>query len=292
MKKAAGHDADANDPVIVVGIDGSQAATRAAKWAVGEAVSREVSLRLIYAIPEHVEPAPFASVGNDRMEYAYGETALRIAAAAVGEVDKTVKVETVVVRGNPATQLVANSRSAALVCVGSTGIGRIAMALLGSTATELAGAAHCSVAIIRSQRSRHVSGRPLIAVAVASLPGNDIVVEQALEEARRRHIPLLAVGAWRSDVGAMPMGELNRRMQIWGNRYPDVEVHTASTRSDVANLLAVIDRRIELTVLGSNDTDQIARLIGPYRHPVLGNAQCSVLVARSPCADLKDTSCG
>ena len=69
-------------------------------------------------------------------------------------------------------------------------------------------------------------------------------------------------------------------MQLWGSRYPDVEVHTASTRSDIADFLAVVDRQIELTVLGVNDTDQIARLIGPRRHPILGNAECSVLIAR------------
>jgi nucleotide-binding universal stress UspA family protein len=280
MNGTAVPDADAPGPLVVVGIDGSQAAIKAAEWAVEEAISREVPLRLMYAIPEHAESAPFAAVGNERMEYAYGETALRMAAAAAGAVDKTVKVETAVLRGDPAVQLAANSRSAAMICVGSTGIGHIAKMLLGSTATELAKAAHCSVAIIRSQRTRHVSGRPLIAVAVDSSPGNDIVVKQAMEEARRRLVPLLALGAWRSDQQWLPAGELDRRMKIWGNRYPDVRIHTLSTRRDVAEFLAVIDRQVALTVLGANDADQIAGLVGPHRHPVLGKAQCSVLVAR------------
>src|SRR5277367_3849632 len=46
----------------------SQAAIEAAEWAVDEAVSREVPLRLVEVIPEQVEPAPLASVGNVRME--------------------------------------------------------------------------------------------------------------------------------------------------------------------------------------------------------------------------------
>src|ERR1700758_5291243 len=41
---------------IVVGIDGSKAAMRAALWAVDEAVSREVPVRLLYAIEEGVAP--------------------------------------------------------------------------------------------------------------------------------------------------------------------------------------------------------------------------------------------
>ena len=37
---------------IVVGIDGSDAAINAAKWAVTEAISRDIPLRLVYAVPE------------------------------------------------------------------------------------------------------------------------------------------------------------------------------------------------------------------------------------------------
>jgi nucleotide-binding universal stress UspA family protein len=57
-------DSNTPKPSVVVGIDGSQAAIRAAEWAVDEAVSREVPLRLVEVIAEQVEPAPFASVGN------------------------------------------------------------------------------------------------------------------------------------------------------------------------------------------------------------------------------------
>ena len=57
---------------VVVGIDGSQAAIQAAEWAVDEAVSREVPLRLIHVIPEQVEPATIVSVDNERMELESG----------------------------------------------------------------------------------------------------------------------------------------------------------------------------------------------------------------------------
>jgi nucleotide-binding universal stress UspA family protein len=59
-------DSNTPQPSVVVGIDGSQTAIQAAEWAVDEAVSREVPLRLVEVIPEQVEPAPFASVGNVR----------------------------------------------------------------------------------------------------------------------------------------------------------------------------------------------------------------------------------
>jgi len=275
------HESNASRPSIVVGIDGSQAAIRAAEWAVDEALSREVPLRLIQVIPEHVEPAPFAAVGSVPMEREYAETALRIASAEVEAAGKPVKVETAILQGDIAETLVAESRDAVMVCVGSLGIGRFAKALLGSTAAELAEAAHCPVAIIRTQQSHPKPDSALIVVAVEDTPGNDKVVEQAMKEAQLRNAPVLAIGAWRSDIAEMSHDELDRRTQVWERRYPGVNVHSASTHTDVSDFLAAMDRRIQLAVIGSSETDQLAHLIGPHKHPVLGHADCSVLIVPS-----------
>jgi hypothetical protein len=128
------------------------------------------------------------------MEVEYAETALRLAAAAVAAAGKPVKVETAILRGDSAAKLIAESRNAEMVCVGSVGIGRFAKALLGSTAAELAEAAHCPVAIIRTQQSRPKPDSAMIVVAVNHSPGNDDVVEQVVVEAQLRHAPVLALG--------------------------------------------------------------------------------------------------
>jgi nucleotide-binding universal stress UspA family protein len=273
-------DSKTPQPSVVVGIDGSQAAIQAAEWAVDEAVSREVPLRLVEVIPEQVEPAPFASVGNVRMEVEYAETALRIAAAAVAADGKPVKVETAILRGNPATALIAESRNAAMVCVGSTGIGRFAKALLGSTVAELAEAAHCPVAIIRTRQHREKPDIDLIVVAVNDSPGNDDVVERAIKEAQLRRARVLALGVWRQDLGEMPHDKLDRRVHVWEQRYPSVQFHALATRTGIADFLDVSSSRIQLAVIGSTDTDQVASLIGPHSHPILGHAECSVLIVR------------
>lgn len=214
---------------VVVGIDGSEAAIQAAEWAVDEAVSRGVPLRLVEVMPQSVEPAPLASVGNLAMEREYGQTALRIASAAVAAGSPPVKIETAVVQGDAAAALIAESHHAAMVCVGSTGIGRFARALLGSTAAELAEAAHCPVAIIRSGQRRRKPASPLIVVAVSDSPGNDKVLEQAIKQAQLRDAPVLALGAWREDLGEMPYNELDRRVGFWEQRYPDVRFHVIAT---------------------------------------------------------------
>lgn len=274
-------DSNTPQPAVVVGIDGSQAAIHAAEWAVDEAVSQEIPLRLVQVIPEEVEPAPLASVGNVRMELEYGQTALRIASAAVEATGKPVKVETAILQGDPAATLIAESRNAEMICVGSVGIGRFARAFLGSTAAELAEAAHCPVAIIRTQQSQPKPDSALIVVAVNDSPDNDDVVEQAIKEARLRQAPVLAVGVLRKDTGDMPNAELNRRVQRWSRRHPGLKIYAGATRTDIADFLAVMDKTIQLAVIGSTDVDQVARLIGPHRHPILGHAECSVLIVRS-----------
>jgi nucleotide-binding universal stress UspA family protein len=273
-------DSNTPQPAVVVGIDGSQAAIQAAEWAVDEAVSQEIPLRLVQVIPEEVEPAPLASVGNVRMELEYGETALRIASAAVEATGKPVKVQTAILQGDPAATLIAESRNAKMICVGSVGIGRFARAFLGSTAAELAEAAHCPVAIIRTQQSQPKPDSALIVVAVNDSPDNDDVIEQAIKEAQLRQAPVLAVGVLRKDTGDMPSAELNRRVQRWSRRHPGLKIYAGATRTDIADFLAVMDRTIQLAVIGSTDVDQVARLIGPHRHPILGHAECSVLIVR------------
>jgi nucleotide-binding universal stress UspA family protein len=274
-------DSNTSQPSVVVGIDGSQAAIQAAEWAVDEAISREIPLRLVEVIPEQVEPAPLASVGNVRMELEYGETALRIASAAVEATGKPVKVETAILQGNPAQTLIAESRDAEMICVGSVGIGRLARALLGSTAAELVEGAHCPVAIIRTQRSQAKPDSALIVVAINDSPDNDDVVEQAMAEAKLRHAPVLALGVLQKDSGDMPSDELDQRVECWGRRHPGVKIYAGATRADIADFLAVMDRTIQLAVIGSTDADQVARLIGPHHHPILGHAECSVLIIRS-----------
>jgi nucleotide-binding universal stress UspA family protein len=266
---------------IVVGIDGSQAAIQAAEWAVDEAVSREVPLRLVEVITRQAEPAPLASVGNVRMEVEYAQAALKIAAAAVAAGGKLVKVETAILQGDPAAVLLAESCHAAMVCIGSTGIGRFARALLGSTAAELAETAHCPVAIIRTRQHRAKPDIGLIVVAVNDSAGNDDLVEQAIKEAQLRGAAVLALGVWQQKLGEMPHDELKRRVRVWEQRYPSVQFHALGTRTSIADFLDVSSSRIQLAVLGSADTEQVTRLIGPRSHPVLGHAECSVLIVRS-----------
>jgi nucleotide-binding universal stress UspA family protein len=266
-------------PPVVVGIDGSDAAIEAALWATEEALIREVPLRLIYVVIDPAAPAPLAAVGNLRMELEYGETVLRRASAAITATGKPIKVETAMRRGSPIAELVAESSNAAMICIGSTGIGRIAKALFGSTATAVAESAHCPVAIIRAHRSHRQTDNAFIVAVVGDASDGDEVFQHALEEADLRRIPVLAVAT----SGQTSGDELERLTQNWGSRYPHAKLRTAVSQADVADFLTGFDwkTQIRLVVIGSGGTNQLTRLIRPI-HPISRvRTEYSVLVIPS-----------
>ncbi|MBS4729327.1 universal stress protein [Mycobacterium sp. SM1] len=266
---------------VVVGIDGSQAALAAAQWAVDEAVSRDVPLRLIHVIPDRAQPEAAPPAQGKRLELEYGEAALRSAAAAVAAVAQPVTVETVIERGSPVAVLIAESRHADMVCVGSVGIGRFARGPLGSTAAELARSARCPVAIIRGTgRPDADSGWIVVSVQASSptaSPDADDVIAHAMEEAQRRHAPVLAIGELPGDGHEAP-DQLDSRLRAWGRRYPGVHVYPVGARTGITEFLAGNEERVQLAVIGSSEADQVGELIG---QAILGRPECSVLVVRS-----------
>lgn len=261
---------------VVVGIDGSDAAINAAKWAVAEAISRDVPLRLIHAIPERQADG---AAGDESLDIEYGETALRAACAALHATAEQVKIETDLVHGSPAGALISESRHAAMICIGSIGIGQIARRVIGSTADAVAQKAHCPVAIIRHHRDTDESGSGSIAVVVDESPDNDAVLEYGFREARLRQAPILAMGVWRWGLGEIPYQQLEHRLGPWVSEYREVHVHPAAARRGAAEFLTNTQESVQLAVVDSSDADKVARMVGPIA-PHFGHAGRSVLVVR------------
>lgn len=262
---------------IVVGIDGSDAAINAAKWAVPEAVGRNIPLRLIHAVPE---PHPDAAAADERLDIEYAQTSLRAAHAALQAMDEPVKVECDIVHGSPESTLIDASRHAAMICLGSVGIGRVARKVLGSTADAVAHKAHCPVAVIRSGHDRAESDTGWIAVVVDDTPGNDAVLEHGFREARLREAPILAMGVWRRGFGEIPYRQLDRRLGPWVAQYREVHVLPAAARRGAAEFLTRTQESVQLAVVGSEDAGKVARMIGPITVHPPGYTGCSVLVVR------------
>ncbi|HKI43598.1 MAG TPA: universal stress protein [Mycobacterium sp.] len=247
---------------VVVGVNGSPAAANGAKWAVDEAVGRQLPLRLVYVIARR--DAHNATAPSD-WEIERGEMALSQAHSAVLSEGKHVEVETAILSGDPAQVLIDESQCAAMVCVGTARRGWASDGLLGPTATGLVARAHCPVAVIRTNPDGSPTALGVIAVVLNDDPDNDEVVHQAMEEGRRRHATVR---------------QIDRRLDSWVRRYPDVHVQTvaAGTGSKPGDKMA--SSAIELAVVGSAESEQIAGLATPNCHPIVGYPDCSVLVVR------------
>ncbi|MGH3595498.1 MAG: universal stress protein [Mycobacterium sp.] len=237
-------------PSVVVGIDGSRAAIQAAVWAVTEAVSRDIPLRLVYVR----DPADLAGVASDHIQSSSARAALYDAQQAVEATGEPVKVETEIVSGDPLAKLTEESWSAAMVCVGSVGIkstchdGR-------SVAAALPGLAQCPVAVIRRPVCRPAGPE---AGSIVVEVDNGLVLRHAFEEARLRGAPLRVVAPYRAeapddtaDRKRLVHAHLNRRVVGWQRRYPDVEVEPVAVRGSVCDYLANNGKSLQLFVAGA-----------------------------------------
>jgi nucleotide-binding universal stress UspA family protein len=259
-----------SSPAIVVGVDGSKAATNATRWAVDEAVSRDIPLRLVYII----EPPQSSGAGMTRGRVAAARSALFDAQRAAEATGKTVKIETEIRRGKALTKLMDEARSAAMVCVGSIGLNHACHGG-GSIAATLAASALCPVAVIRRPVGKELT--PKVTRVVAEVD-NGAVLRHAFEEARLRRAPLRAIAVSRAagpddaDGKRLAQAQLNRRIARWTRLYPDVAVESAIVHGSVDQYLAANEQPDQLFV---TDSHSCYDLCGAY------NAGRSVLAIRS-----------
>jgi nucleotide-binding universal stress UspA family protein len=255
-------------PAVVVGVDGSRAATNAALWAVDEAITRDIPLRLVYVID------PLQTSGVSGSGHSAARAALFDTYRTVDATGKPVKVETEVLWGRPLTKLMEESRSAAMVCVGSIGLNHACRGE-GTVAAALAGSALCPVAVIH--RPPGVSASPQVSGVVAQVD-NGVVLRHAFEEARLRAVPLRAISAHvagaRADLrdgNRLAEAQLSRRLARWTRLYPDVRVEPTVVRETVTRHLA---RKADSGQLFVTDSHTAKDLCGAY------SAGCSVLTVR------------
>ena len=268
-------------PAIVVGVDGSAAASRAAVWAIDEAISRDIPLRLV-AVPERTEDAvdaPGDGTGEAR-------SAVQAAAAAVRAEGRPVRVQTEVVSGAPTLILLEASRTAAMICVGALGLRHFGHHRVGSTSVALVGSAHCPVAVVRG------SGRAAgwVVVELDDTPEAATVLQSGVAQARLRSAPLRVLGAWQSRSGDSPDGaavaegnrmlgaQLDRRLSQWRHRYPDLDVAPVAVHGSALGYVAEHVTEIQLVVVGARNATGIGELFGPTGLAALHDTDCSVLV--------------
>ena len=242
-----------NPPSIVVGVDGSAAARRAAVWAVDEAVGRDLPLCLVAA----AEPGETSG---------RAESALHAAVAAVRATGCEVTVEAVVAVGEPAPVLLAASRSAVMLCVGALGRKHFDPHRVGSTVGALVSSARCPVAVIRGDG--HAGW---VVTELDETPDSAAVLQAAVAEARLRNAALRVLGTWQSrDTGGydarersrLVRSQLDRRIETWRHRYPDLDVEPVAVHGSGLDWLSGHASAIQLVVIGALNVVAVTELLG------------------------------
>jgi nucleotide-binding universal stress UspA family protein len=133
---------------IVVGIDGSDHAHRALVWAADEARRRHAPLTVVHgytALPFGAYPYSTMTIDPTLMPHA----AANVIKHALAQIDTSgIDTTPVTSPGGAAQAVLEQADDAALVVVGSRGLGALKRLLLGSVATQVVHHASCSVAVI------------------------------------------------------------------------------------------------------------------------------------------------
>jgi nucleotide-binding universal stress UspA family protein len=134
--------------LIVVGVDGSKASKDALRWALRQAELTGATLRAVTSW--HLPNFYGAGMIPFPAEYDPETDARKMLSDVLSEVagDGAAAVETLVVEGPPALELLEAAKGAGLLVVGSRGHGAFAGMLLGSVSEHCVSYAQCPVVVV------------------------------------------------------------------------------------------------------------------------------------------------
>ncbi|MFD7307891.1 universal stress protein [Promicromonospora sp. NPDC059942] len=291
---------ETRDLPVLVGVDGSDSATEAVRWAAREAARRGAPLVLVSVwtpVPPGVPHAAMLGSYEDAL-IAQGTQWLDDAAAAAAREAPDVPVTTRLAIGSVAGQLVGRSATAGLVVLGSRGLGGFTGLLVGSIAVAVATHGHCPVVVVRGQGAASAQEGPVV-VGVDGSPTSREAIRFAFDAAALRGAPLVAVHAWR-DAPAPALGRREspgQAVQDQAVQDQDVQEHgaqalgrwLADARADHPDVrvervvapdgptAALLDRAqgAQLVVVGSRGR-------GGFRGLLLGSTS-QALIYHAPC---------
>jgi len=188
---------------IVVGLDGSDASASALRWALDEALLRDLGVLVVHAWRW---PEPPILPGAVPLAVPARDDAARDALVMVGQLlaeaqaDREAPAPTVTPvaqEGYPAAVLLDAAYRADQLVVGRGGANGLSRSLLGSVTDQVVRHARCPVTVIGpSGLQRERTGRRVV-VGVDGSPGSRAALRRAAEEARARQVELQVVRAYR-----------------------------------------------------------------------------------------------
>lgn len=282
---------------VVVGYDGSPDAQAALDWAIREAASRHLGIRVVFAEPElsGLEGAALTLSEEPGGPPALPPQGPALVAQAAEMVARAgVPVHTIATDGSPASLLVNQSMDAHMCVIGSRGMGSVSSAILGSTVSHVAAHAHCPVIVVQAQGN--VDG-PVV-VGIDGSAESEETLGWAIDHASRHGLAVevlhtYSIPVYPGVVPYVPPVEITQAtadyeervaheaLAGWADRYPDVQITTRVAHGRPAQALIQATERASLTVVGSHGRGAfLGMLLGSTSQALLHHAKGSVAVLR------------
>lgn len=281
-------------PGIVIGLDGSEPAKRALRWAAREAALRRERLVVVLGWRPVLDEYPLVAssiVFGDRLE---PQRALESMVAEVLGADASDDAELHVVRDAPASALLAQAERASMLVVGARGRGGFASLLLGSVSQRCLHHAPCPIVVVRSETPQpQGDDRERIVVGVDGAPASDAALRWAIDEAGRRRATVDAVHVWHlpylapypfasaGTVDPDAFEELGRTLLEGAVQRvaPTAAVNQVLVAGGAAGELIESAKGADLLVLGTRGFGAVGRfLLGSVSSQVSLHAPCSIVV--------------
>ena len=288
--------------LVVVGVDGSEHAHRAAVWAASEAVHRHAALRLVYAYSLPIAGYAGYSMAPDDLGSilrAEGRKMLREISDDLRADNPGLDIEIRLFQGDPVVALRRESELARLTVVGSRGNGRVSGLLLGSVAMSITAHGTAPVAIIPAEGPGWARKGPVV-VGVDGSATSEAAIRFGFEEAAVRGSELIAVHTWNQprpglvDVSPLDIAKvdnaeralLSEELAGWRDKYPDVPVQQNVIRGRATQTLLTFAGYAQLLVVGSRGRGGFAGMVlGSTSHSLISHALCPVVVVRPDSLD-------
>ena len=284
---------------VLVGVDGSNDALRAVRWAAREARRRRLPLRLVHAFAWVAETGfDVLTDGEQDREtlLAQARGYLRSAAATATEIEPEIVVQQQLVVGYAAECLLAEAERAQLLVLGDRGLSSIEGVLLGSVAAAMVVHAACPVVVVRGTELDDAAARTRpVVLGVDDSPSSEAAIGFAFEAAAARGVGLLAVHSYAEPVADALFGRLMdwdviahderhalaAHLSGWIEKFPDVAVKQLPARDRPVHQLLDLCRTAQLAVVGSRGHGRLTgMLLGSVSNALIHKATCPVAVIR------------
>ncbi|WP_328362819.1 universal stress protein [Mycobacterium sp. NBC_00419] len=289
----------ASEQPVVVGIDGSDTALGAARWAAQYATDHGLALTLLHATPRLDLHFASADPAGEQDSGADADRVLAPAQTAVRSTHPDLPIHTATVKGAVATVLAEASQSARLLVVGT---GAAEHRALGGHVVRVTHRAQCPVVVWRAPVAKR-TGKPLpVVVGVDESEASSRALAEAFDLARGLHAQLTVAHMWEIDA-AVGMGDLGGQSNMdwqlldvlqtqqrqrmdelvepFARKYPNAHVNKVFQDIGPAKGLTDLSREAQVVVVGSHGRGRLAdSILGSVSQNLIHHAECPVLVVR------------